>query len=77
MNIDLELDTRGNNCPMPILRTKKAIAGLSAGSVLKILASDPGSVKDMEAFCRQTGNELVQTQQESGIYTFMVRKCSS
>ncbi|HUW75502.1 MAG TPA: sulfurtransferase TusA family protein [Gallionella sp.] len=74
MNIDLELDTRGNNCPMPILRTKKAIAGLSVGNVLKILASDPGSVKDMEAFCRQTGNELVQTQQESGIYTFMVRK---
>jgi tRNA 2-thiouridine synthesizing protein A len=75
MNIDKELDTRGNNCPMPILRTKKAINELSTGGVLKISASDPGSVKDMEAFCRQTGNELIQTQEEGSIFTFLVRKC--
>lgn len=75
MNIDKELDTRGNNCPMPILRTKKAINELSTGGVLKISASDPGSVKDMEAFCRQTGNELIQSLQEGGIFTFLVRKC--
>lgn len=75
MNIDKELDTRGNNCPMPILRTKKAINELSTGGILKISASDPGSVKDMEAFCRQTGNELIQSQQEGSIFTFLVRKC--
>lgn len=75
MNIDKELDTRGNNCPMPILRTKKAIDELSTGGILRISASDPGSVKDMEAFCRQTGNELIQSQQEGDIFTFLVRKC--
>jgi len=75
MNIDKELDTRGNNCPMPILRTKKAINELSTGGVLKIFASDPGSVKDMEAFCRETGNDLIQSLQEGGIFTYLVRKC--
>lgn len=74
MNIDKELDTRGNNCPMPILRTKKAIDELSTGEVLKISASDPGSVKDMEAFCRQTGNDLIQSQQEDSTFFFYIRK---
>ena len=75
MNIDKELDARWNNCPMPIIRTKKAINELSTGGILKISASDPGSVKDMEAFCRQTGNELIQSKQEGSIFTFLVRKC--
>lgn len=55
-----ELDARGLNCPLPILRTKKAINGLTSGQVLKVIATDPGSVKDMEAFCKQTGNEMVK-----------------
>ena len=74
MNIHKELDVRGNNCPVPILRTRKAINELSAGNVLKISATDPGSVKDMESFCRQTGNELIQSAQEDSTFVFFVRK---
>jgi tRNA 2-thiouridine synthesizing protein A len=74
MNMNAELDARGLNCPLPILRTKKKINELTSGDVLKVIATDPGSVKDMEAFCRQTGNELVQSMQEDGCFTFIVRK---
>lgn len=74
MNTLTELDARGLNCPLPILRTRKKIAELAAGETLKILATDPGSVKDMEAFCRQTGNELLMSMQENDCYTFVVRK---
>ena len=56
---DRELDVRGLNCPLPILRAKKALTDLQSGQVLKVMATDPGSVKDFQAFCRQTGNELV------------------
>lgn len=69
-----ELDARGLNCPLPILRTKKAINGLASGEVLKVIATDPGSVKDMEAFCKQTGNEMVSTSEAGGEYTFMIKK---
>lgn len=69
-----ELDARGLNCPLPILRTKKAINGLASGEVLKVIATDPGSVKDMEAFCKQTGNEMVSSSEASGEYTFMIKK---
>lgn len=69
-----ELDARGLNCPLPILRTRKKIAELAPGDELKILATDPGSVKDMEAFCRQTGNTLVESMQQDGCYAFVVRK---
>ncbi|MDQ5768512.1 sulfurtransferase TusA family protein [Thiothrix subterranea] len=69
-----ELDARGLNCPLPILRTKKAINGLAAGEILKVIATDPGSVKDMEAFCKQTGNEMVSTSESGGDYTFMIKK---
>jgi len=69
-----ELDARGLNCPLPILRAKKAINGLEAGEVLKIIATDPGSVKDFEAFCKQTGNELVSTAEDGGEYTFFIKK---
>jgi len=74
VNVTNELDTRGLNCPIPILRTRKTIAGLSAGDVLRILSSDPGSVKDMQAFCRQTGNELIGSQQVDKSFVFLVRK---
>ena len=69
-----ELDARGLNCPLPILRTKKAMNGLASGEILKVIATDPGSVKDMEAFCKQTGNEMVSTSQEGSDYTFMIQK---
>ncbi|OQX03343.1 MAG: preprotein translocase subunit TatC [Thiothrix lacustris] len=69
-----ELDARGLNCPLPILRTKKAINGLASGEILKVIATDPGSVKDMEAFCKQTGNEMVSTSESGGDYTFMIKK---
>jgi len=73
-NADLELDARGLNCPLPILRAKKSINSLSSGQVLKIIATDPGSVKDFEAFCKQTGNELLDSVQQSGEYHFNIRK---
>jgi tRNA 2-thiouridine synthesizing protein A len=73
-NFDQELDASGLNCPLPILRAKKAISGLSAGQVLRIVATDPGSVKDFEAFCKQTGNELLESGEEGGKFVFMIKK---
>ncbi|HHJ17904.1 MAG TPA: sulfurtransferase TusA family protein [Gammaproteobacteria bacterium] len=73
-DFDLELDARGLNCPLPILRAKKSINSLDSGQVLRIIATDPGSVKDFEAFCKQTGNELLDTAQNSGEYFFNIRK---
>ncbi|MCL4170720.1 UNVERIFIED_CONTAM: hypothetical protein GTU68_025123 [Idotea baltica] len=69
-----ELDARGLNCPLPILRAKKAINGLEDGQTLKIIATDPGSVKDFEAFCKQTGNELVSTAEDGSEFTFFIKK---
>jgi len=74
MEFDKELDARGLNCPLPILRTKKALAELSAGNVLKVIATDPGSVKDMTAFAKQTGNELISSAEAGGEYTFFMKK---
>lgn len=74
MDFDMEVDAKGLNCPLPILRTKKALSGMASGQVLRILATDPGSVKDFEAFARQTGNELVSSQQQEQTYTFLLRK---
>ncbi len=71
---DMELDARGLNCPLPILRAKKSIQSLTSGQVLRIVATDPGSVKDFEAFCKQTGNELLETMQDGGEYAFNIRK---
>ena len=62
MTFDKELDARGLNCPLPILRTKKALAELQSGQVLKVLATDPGAVKDFQAFSRQTGHELFEIE---------------
>ncbi len=73
MNFDKELDAKGLNCPLPILRTKKALADMGSGQVLKILSTDPGSVKDMAAFCKQTGNELVTQTESGGEYQFYVK----
>jgi len=60
MNFDKELDARGLNCPLPILKAKKALADMPSGQVLKVLATDPNSMRDFQAFARQTGNELVE-----------------
>ncbi|HFQ13479.1 MAG TPA: sulfurtransferase TusA family protein [Gammaproteobacteria bacterium] len=73
-NFDQELDATGLNCPLPILRAKKALNGMSAGQVLHIIATDPGSVKDFEAFAKQTGNELMESNEEGGKFTFLIKK---
>ena len=68
------LDTKGLNCPIPILRAKKAIVGLEVGEVLEVLATDPGSVKDFGALCRATGHELVESTEDDGVFRFLVKK---
>ena len=73
-DFDLELDARGLNCPLPILRAKKSIQQLNPGQVLKIVATDPGSVKDFEAFCKQTGNNLLASSQQGSEYHFNIQK---
>lgn len=72
--VNQELDARGLNCPLPILRAKKAITTMGTGEVLKVLATDPGAVKDFEAFCRQTGNELLQSGSVGDGFEFLIRK---
>jgi len=74
MHADRELYCRGLNCPLPILRAKKSLAEIEAGRVLKIIATDPGSLKDFQAFARQTGNDLLETVEASGEYTFYIRR---
>jgi len=73
-NFDQELDASGLNCPLPILRAKKALGTLEAGQVLRIVATDPGSVKDFEAFAKQTGNELMESGEEGGKFVFLIKK---
>jgi tRNA 2-thiouridine synthesizing protein A len=73
-DFDDELDASGLNCPLPILRAKKALSKLDSGKVLHIIATDPGSVKDFEAFARQTGNELVESKEEGGKFQFLIKK---
>lgn len=74
MNADQELDARGLSCPLPILRTKKALGAMTPGQVLKVIATDKGSMKDMEAFSKQTGNELLSGSEEGGEYVFYLKK---
>lgn len=71
--IDRELDTRGLNCPLPILKAKKALADMAAGQVLKVLATDPGALRDFQAFCKQTGHELLDAQQAGDETTVLMR----
>ena len=68
------LDARGLNCPLPILRTKKALNSLQSGDTLQMVSSDPGSIKDIAAFCNQTGNELLENRTDSGEFIFIIRK---
>ncbi len=71
---DQTLDAKGLNCPLPILRAKKALQALAPGGTLEVLATDPGSVKDFQAFCRTTGNELVESSTEGNVFRFVLRR---
>lgn len=74
MEAQKEIDTRGLNCPLPILKAKKALADMNSGDVLKVLATDPGSMRDFQAFARQTGNELVEQSTASDEFTHYLRR---
>jgi tRNA 2-thiouridine synthesizing protein A len=74
MNFDKELDARGLNCPLPILRAKKALGEMTSGQVLRIVATDPGAVKDFQAFAKQTGNELLSHEEANKEFTFFMKK---
>jgi len=69
-----KLDARGLNCPLPILKTRKAINHINSGDILEVTSSDPGSVKDMAAFCEQTGNRLVSSNATDNSYVFLIEK---
>jgi tRNA 2-thiouridine synthesizing protein A len=71
---DKELDARGLNCPLPILRTKKTLSDMTSGQVLKIVATDPGSTKDFQAFAKQTGNTLLAADEADKVFTFFMQK---
>jgi tRNA 2-thiouridine synthesizing protein A len=70
---DKTLDAKGLNCPLPILRAKKTLKEVPAGGTLEILATDPGSVADFAAFCRTTGNQLVESSNDGGVYRFLIK----
>ncbi|MEE9544243.1 MAG: sulfurtransferase TusA family protein [Rhodospirillales bacterium] len=70
------LDTKGMNCPLPILKTRKAIKEIAVGDTLQVLSTDPGSARDFEAFCHSTGNELLESGEENGVFIFLIRKTS-
>ncbi len=73
--VDVEVDARGMNCPLPILKAKKALSAMHSGQLLRVLATDPGSNRDFQAFARQTGNELVaQIEQGQGVYAHLLRR---
>jgi tRNA 2-thiouridine synthesizing protein A len=71
---DREVDARGLNCPLPILKAKKALAELASGQVLKVLSTDPGSLRDFQAFARQTGNEMVGQDEVDRSWTFFLKR---
>ena len=74
MDVQKEIDTRGLTCPLPILKAKKALAEMQSGEVLKVVATDPSSTRDFQAFSRQTGNELVEQQQVENEYIHFLRR---
>ena len=74
MQAQKEIDTRGLNCPLPILKAKKALTELTSGQVLKVVATDPGSVRDFQAFARQTGNELLEQSTEGDEFVHYLRR---
>jgi TusA-related sulfurtransferase len=74
MNIDVEIDTRGLNCPLPILKAKKALTGMQSGQVLKVVSTDTGSVRDFAAFAKQTGNELLSQATEGSDFVHILKR---
>ncbi|NOX68843.1 MAG: sulfurtransferase TusA family protein [Gammaproteobacteria bacterium] len=74
---DVTLDAKGLNCPLPILKARKALKEVPAGGTLEILSTDPGSVADFEAFCRQTGNDLMETTTEDSVYRFLIKRTAA
>lgn len=74
MHIDKEIDTSGLNCPLPILKAKKALNDMSSGQVLKVIATDPGSWRDFEAFARQTGNDLLMQEKTESVFVFALKR---
>ncbi|NEX21051.1 sulfurtransferase TusA family protein [Thiorhodococcus mannitoliphagus] len=73
-DFDQELDASGLNCPLPILRAKKTLNAMASGQILHIVATDPGSVKDFDAFAKQTGNELMESKEDGGKFHFLIKK---
>ncbi|EGV18585.1 MULTISPECIES: sulfurtransferase TusA family protein [Thiocapsa] len=73
-DFDQELDASGLNCPLPILRAKKTLNAMGSGQVLHVVATDPGSVKDFDAFAKQTGNELMESKEDGGKFHFLIKK---
>ena len=71
---DKTLDARNLLCPMPVLKTRKAVGALATGQTLEVLATDPGSVADFQAFCQASGNELVEQSQDAGVYRFVIKR---
>ncbi|WP_412480837.1 sulfurtransferase TusA family protein [Azonexus sp. IMCC34839] len=74
MEFDRDLDVKGLNCPLPILRTKKTLAEMESGQILRVQATDPGSLKDFPAFAKQTGNELVEQAEEDKIFVYFLKR---
>ena len=74
MNADIEVDARGLNCPLPILKAKKALNGMQSGQTLRVVSTDAGSVRDFQAFAKQTGNDLMEQQSVSGDYIHVMRR---
>jgi tRNA 2-thiouridine synthesizing protein A len=74
---DHTLDAKGLNCPLPILKARKALKGVAAGETLEILSTDPGSIADFQAFCRQTGNELLESSSDDSVYRFLIRRAAA
>jgi len=72
--VDQVLDAKGLSCPLPILKAKKALHALDSGQTLQVLATDPGSVKDFAAFCRATGHKLLQSDEQDGVFGFLIEK---
>ncbi len=74
MKIDVELDTRGLNCPLPILKAKKALSTMTSGQTLRVVSTDTGSIRDFAAFCKQTGNELIDQQTENSDFIHILKR---
>lgn len=74
LNVAQQLDCKGLNCPLPVLKTKKAVDAMEVGQILEMVSSDPGSIPDMAAWSRKTGHEIVESKEEDGVYWYYIRK---